>query len=125
MAKTKTVVDQVAFKAAITTVEAKGPLSNRGVLFAAVTDEYNKKNKEAQITVQITGLRMNEWNLLDTLKTPKGKRGRPAGSKNSAKVTVVVPEVPATTETVDVPVETPEAPQEATGTAPVVAEVVA
>ncbi len=111
MAKLKRVVDRAVFETAISNVEANGALANRSVLNTAIEAEYNKLCPSAPITAPIVGLRLAEFGLLATLKTPVGKRGRPAGVKNAktAPVTPTVAETPSATETTSevVPVEIP------------------
>jgi hypothetical protein len=66
---------------AIAAAEANGPLTNRQALYGAVAERYNVACGPTQssqwITSSIVLLRIKEWGL--SVKTPVGKRGRPAG----------------------------------------------
>ncbi len=109
--KTKTAVNEVVFRDAVGLVEASGGLANRSILCVAVADQYNAlvaKTGEKHINAGLVGLRLKEFNLLDTLKTPKGVKGRKKGSKNT-KTDVAVTNSEAVVETPSEP-ETP-APQ--------------
>ena len=108
--KTKTEVNKEALVAAVNAVEANGALANRSVLFDAVAVEYNKTAPKS-ISAAVVSLRLVEFAIEP--KTPKGKKGRPKGSKNH-KVNVVetvAVDAPVTTETaVDAPVTVAEDP---------------
>jgi len=87
MARTQKQVNRQRLAQAIADAEANGPLVNRSVLYASVAERYNVacgvKGNE-YITPSIVMLRINEWNM--SIKTPVGKRGRPAGSKMPQKL---------------------------------------
>lgn len=88
MAKTAKSVNRQRLAQAIADAEAEGPLTNRQTLYAAVCERYNVAcgvgASREWITPSIVLLRIQEWGM--TVKTPIGKRGRPAGSKIPQKL---------------------------------------
>lgn len=83
MAKTPKPVNRQRLAEAIAAAEANGPLTNRQTLYAAVCERYNvacgPSASSQWITPSVVLLRIKEWGM--TVKTPIGKRGRPAGCK--------------------------------------------
>ena len=71
-------VDKDLLLKSVGDVEANGPLENRNKLFSRVADAYNmaKSNDLPQISFSVVSLRLSEYGLLNTLKTPLGKKGR-------------------------------------------------
>lgn len=72
MAKRATEVNRFTLEQAIKQAEANGPLANRGKLWEAVAEIYNK-NSITPISHSVVYLRVQEWGLQVT--TPVGKRG--------------------------------------------------
>jgi len=80
-------VDRGKLESAIRQAEQNGPLGNRGLLWKAIAELYNKNRGDApEITFSVVLLRVGEWNL--PLKTPRGKKGR-SGMTTEQKVAQV------------------------------------
>lgn len=78
MAKTAIPVDKKVLIFALNAAECDGPLANRGKLWEAAAEIYNKQVGIAKpITFSVVSLRVKEWDL--PVKTPVGKKGRAAG----------------------------------------------
>lgn len=88
MAKTAKPVNRQRLAQAIADAEAQGPLTNRQTLYAACAERYNvacgATCPKDWITPSIVLLRIQEWQM--SVKTPVGKRGRPAGTKIAPKL---------------------------------------
>ena len=76
--KPPTIVDKEKMVAALAAVEKDGPLGNRGLLYRAVADEYNRLGPPKEISFSVVMARLEDWKL--ELKTPMGRRGRVAGT---------------------------------------------
>jgi hypothetical protein len=79
MPKVEFPVDKKKLLAAIEQAEKNGPLANQSSLGEAVAVIYNKMSPPREISFQVVLLRIRAWGL--NIKTPKGKRGRQAGTK--------------------------------------------
>lgn len=74
--KSKKVVDRDLLTKTVAEQESEHKFTTHSDLFKAVAKAYNAATNGAPITYSIVGLRIKEWAI--PLKTPKGKKGKPA-----------------------------------------------
>lgn len=88
--KVQKAVNRTILTESIKAAEENGPLSNRQLLYGAVAERYNlaigPNSPKLWVTPSIVLLRIAEWQL--KVKTPKGQRGRPKGTKLPPKLDV-------------------------------------
>lgn len=76
MARRTIPVDKEKLRQSIVAVEKDGPLKNRNELAEAVAKHYNSTGDNEEISHSVVTLRIKAFGLEESLKTPKGKRGR-------------------------------------------------
>lgn len=81
MGRAKVEIDKIELVSKINQVELDGPLENRSILADKLASIFD-------VSVATINNRLRDFNLFDTLKTPKGKRGRQVGDKPIVKTLV-------------------------------------